>query len=200
MREFSWISAMIKLLKFIRIVTAQTFGLKTQFISLAPTNCRSQFSIMNVWRQLANIVDLQQNWWEPNETFWARSSRHRAMSLRTPSINCSYMWINTLTETERPATPSFCWSWSRQSLAFIFSRNDWLNMTGRKWESEVDDASRYCQITRRMHQICLFLHPVLVISLASFSLVNFSGMKVSVGESHQPCIYNKNHLKTEILS
>lgn len=54
-------------------------------------------------------------------------------------------------------------------------------MTGRKWESEVDDASRYCQITRRMHQIRPFLQPVLVISLASFSLVNFTGMKVCVG-------------------
>lgn len=54
-------------------------------------------------------------------------------------------------------------------------------MTGRKWESEVDDASRYCQITRRMHQILPFLQPVLVISLASFSLVNFPGMKVCVG-------------------
>lgn len=53
-------------------------------------------------------------------------------------------------------------------------------MTGRKWESEVDDASRYCQITRRMHQIRPFLLPVLVISLASFSLVNFTGMKVCV--------------------
>lgn len=54
-------------------------------------------------------------------------------------------------------------------------------MTGRKWESEVDDASRYCQITRRMHQIRPFLQPVLVISLASFSLVNFTSMKVCVG-------------------
>lgn len=54
-------------------------------------------------------------------------------------------------------------------------------MTGRKWESEVDDASRYCQITRRMHEIRPFLQPVLVISLASFSLVNFTGMKVCVG-------------------
>lgn len=52
---------------------------------------------------------------------------------------------------------------------FILGRNGWLNMTGRKWESEAGDASRYCQITRRMRQISLFLHLVLVISLASFS-------------------------------
>lgn len=60
-------------------------------------------------------------------------------------------------------------------------------MTGRKWESEVDDASRYCQITRRMHQIRPFLQPVLVISLASFSLVNFTSTKVCVGgEGRRP--------------
>lgn len=69
----------------------------------------------------------------------------------------------------RPATPSFCWSWSQQRLAFILGRNRWLNMTGRKWESEAADASRYCQITRRMRQISPFLHLVLVISLATFS-------------------------------
>lgn len=69
----------------------------------------------------------------------------------------------------RPATPSFHWSRSRRRLAFILGRNRWLNMTGRKWESEAGDASRYCQITRRMRQISLFLHLVLVISLASFS-------------------------------
>lgn len=57
---------------------------------------------------------------------------------------------------------------SRDS-AFILGRERWLNMTGRKWESEAGDASRYCQITRRMRQISLFLHLVLVISLASFS-------------------------------
>lgn len=69
----------------------------------------------------------------------------------------------------RPATPMFCWPWSCQTLAFILDRNRWLNMTGRKWESEAGDASRYCQITERMRQISLFLHLVLVISLASFS-------------------------------
>lgn len=79
------------------------------------------------------------------------------------------MWISLNTETPGPAIPSFCWSWSRQRLVFIFFRNGWLNMTGRKWESEVGDASRHCQITRRTHQISLFLHLVLVISLASFS-------------------------------
>lgn len=57
---------------------------------------------------------------------------------------------------------------TRDSL-FILGRNHWLNMTGRKWESEAGDASRYCQITGRMRQISLFLHLVLVISLASFS-------------------------------
>lgn len=70
---------------------------------------------------------------------------------------------------QRPATPSFCWSWSRKRLAFILGGIRWLNMTARKWESEAGDASRYCQITRRMRQISLFLHLVLVISLASFS-------------------------------
>lgn len=64
---------------------------------------------------------------------------------------------------------SFCWSWWRQRLAFILGRNRWLNMTGRKWESEAGDAPRYCQITRRMRQISPFLHLVLVISLTSFS-------------------------------
>lgn len=43
--DFGWISALIKLLEFIRIVAAQTFGFKTEFISLAQTNCRSHFAI-----------------------------------------------------------------------------------------------------------------------------------------------------------
>lgn len=56
-----------------------------------------------------------------------------------------------------------------------------------------------------MHQICPFLQPVLVISLASFSLVNFTGTKVCVGVGglgggggvHQPRIYERNHLTAE---
>lgn len=51
-------------------------------------------------------------------------------------------------------------------------------MTERKWESEVGDASRHSQITSRMHQISLFLHLALVISLASFFLANFTALKV----------------------
>lgn len=65
--------------------------------------------------------------------------------------------------------------------AHIFGRNCWLNMTERKWESEVGDASRHSQITSRMHQISLFLHLVLVISLASFcgeGGANFTALKV----------------------
>ena len=54
-------------------------------------------------------------------------------------------------------------------------------MTGRKWESEASDASRYCQITKRMHQISLFLHLVLVISLASFSSLISLGWRYAVG-------------------
>ena len=77
---------------------------------------------------------------------------------------------------------------------FILGRNGWLNMTGRKWESEAGDASRYCQITRRMRQISLFRHLVLVISLASFSsLISLVWRYVVVvvgGGSHQPCTYN----------
>lgn len=62
--------------------------------------------------------------------------------------------------------------------AHVFGRNCWLNMTERKWESEVGDASRHSQITSRMHQISLFLHLVLVISLASYFLANFTALKV----------------------
>ncbi len=96
----------------------------------------------------------------------------------------------------RPATPSSCWSWSRQRLAFILSRNGWLNMTGRKWESEASDASRYCQITRRMRQISLCLHLVLVISLASFSsLIWLVWRYVAEGLIKAALTMRRNYLK-----
>lgn len=98
----------------------------------------------------------------------------------------------------RPATPSFCWSWSRQRPAFILGRNRWLNMTGRKWESEAGDASRYCQITRRMRQISLFLHLVLVISLASFSsLISLVWSNVVGGLINLALTMRRNYLKQQ---
>jgi len=102
-------------------------------------------------------------------------------------------WINKTIErfVWRPATPPLCRSWPRQTLTFILGRNHWLNMTGRKWESEAGDASRYCQITMRMRQISLFFHLVLVISLASFSSLILVLWRYVVGGSHQPCTYRE---------
>lgn len=88
---------------------------------------------------------------------------------RSPGVIIKLAW--------RAATPMFRRSRSQQRPAFILGRNRWLNMTGRKWESGAVDASRYCQITGRMRQISLFLHLVLVISLATSSSLIFHWYK-----------------------
>lgn len=91
----------------------------------------------------------------------------------------------------RPGTPSFCWSWSQQRFAFIFRQESLIEYDREKmrvwgrWHLQIlpnncEDASDQP------------VSPSCACYLISYIfLINFTGMKVCGGGSHQPCTYNE---------